>query len=172
LRKTIIGVMGPGDTASQKDRENAFALGKLIASNGWVLLSGGGCKGAMDAVNKGAKSANGLTVGILFANDHLDLSEAVDIAIVSGMGSARNNINVLSSDVVIACGLAAGTASEICLTLKAEKHVVILNDNELSKPFFTDLGKDLTHIAKDPQDAIEQVKRILASVKEPASAAK
>ena len=167
MRKTIIGVMGPGDTATKKDCENAFVLGKLIASNNWVLLSGGGNRGVMDAVNKGAKSANGLTVGILFAPDYHELSAGVDIPIVSGMGSARNNINVLSSNVVIACGLAPGTASEICLAIKAKKHVVILNDNHLSKPFYADLGKELTHIAKDPQDAIEQVKQILATIKEP-----
>jgi len=162
MRKTIIGVMGPADAATNKDIENAFTLGKLIASNGWVLLSGGGHSGVMDAVNHGAKSENGLTVGILWAQDYNEMSSSVDIAINTGLGSARNNINVLSSDVVIACGLAAGTASEICLALKAKKPVIILNDNELSKAFFADLGKELTHIAKNANEAIEQVKAILA----------
>jgi len=40
-----------------------------------------------------------------------------------------------SSDVVIACGMGAGTASEIALALKGNKKVILLNDEE-SKCFF------------------------------------
>lgn len=153
--------MGPADVATSQDLKNAFELGRLIALNGWVLLSGGGNSGVMDAVNKGAKTENGLTVGIIWTDVHTQVSAAVDIPIVTGLGSARNNINVLSSDVVIACGMAAGTASEVSLALKANRHVILLNDNELSKAFFADLGKALVHIAEAPEDAIEMVKDIL-----------
>jgi uncharacterized protein (TIGR00725 family) len=136
-------------------------LGRLIAINGWVLLSGGGHSGVMDAVNQGAKKENGLTVGIIWTDAHTEVSSAVDIPIVTGLGSARNNINVLSSDVVIACGMAAGTASEVCLALKAKRNVILLNDNQLSKDFFADLGKSYVYIAKNPDDAISRVKSIL-----------
>ena len=46
------------------------------------------------------------------------MSEAVDLPIVTDLGNARNNINVLSSNVVIACGMGLGTASEVALALK------------------------------------------------------
>ncbi len=39
--KTIIGVMGPGAEATEKDIRDAYSLGKLIAQNEWVLLTGG-----------------------------------------------------------------------------------------------------------------------------------
>jgi predicted Rossmann-fold nucleotide-binding protein len=77
------------------------------------------------------------------------------------MMSARNAINVLSSEVVIACGMGAGTASEIALALKAKKHVVLLNNNKESKIFFIDLNPDYIHIANSPEEAIQIVKSLL-----------
>jgi uncharacterized protein (TIGR00725 family) len=125
MKKTIIGIMGPGETATAQDLQNAYELGKNIAQQGWIVLTGGRNIGVMDAASKGAKSVNGLTVGILPGRDHQDVSEAVDIAIFTDMGNARNNINVLSSDVVIACGMGAGTASEVALALKNQKKVIL-----------------------------------------------
>jgi len=137
-------------------------LGALIAKEGWILLSGGGNVGVMDAVNKGAKSADGITVGITFYDHNDETSDAVDIAIVAGMGSARNNINVLSSDVVVACGLGAGTASEIALALKAGKHVVLLSQDDLTKAFFKQLGKECVLVAENASQAILLAKKVMA----------
>jgi uncharacterized protein (TIGR00725 family) len=161
MRRIVIGVMGPGPTATSQDKEFAFVLGKLIAQEGWVLLSGAGNLGVMDAVNRGAKSAGGTTIGITFFDHNQETSESVDIAIVTGMGSARNNINVLSSDVVIACGLGTGTASEVCLALKAAKPVVLLSQSQVSKDFFRNLGGNRVSIADTPQQAVEFAKRIV-----------
>ncbi len=72
MKKIIIGVMGPGEQATATDLQNAYELGKLIAQQGWVLLTGGRNVGVMDAANQGAKSANGLTVGILPGNNTND----------------------------------------------------------------------------------------------------
>src|SRR5687768_6959213 len=120
--------MGPGDRASEHDIAWAETLGKRIGENGWVLLSGGRDAGVMDAVSLDAQAEGGLVIGVLPASDTDAVSEGVDVAIVTGMGSARNFINVLSSDVVVACGTTeAGTLSEIALALKANKHVVLLN---------------------------------------------
>ncbi len=161
MRKVVIGVMGPGNEASQKDMDNAFEIGKLIAQEKWVLLSGGRKHGVMHAASKGAKSAGGLTIGIIPTKDNEDTSEYADIAIITGMGGARNNINVLSSDVVIACGMGAGTASEVALALKAQKHVVLLTDDEEAKVFFQKLGKKLIHIATNPQNVLSIIKTLI-----------
>ena len=77
------------------------------------------------------------------------------------MGSARNNINVLSSDVVIACGMGAGTASEIALALKAKKCVVLLTDDKWAISFFQNLGKGQVHIAATSQEALDLTKRLI-----------
>ncbi|CDN10792.1 MAG: LOG family protein [Richelia sp.] len=130
--KTIIGVMGPGNQATAEDLHNAFALGKFIAQQGWILLTGGINAGVMDAASKGAKSSGGLTVGILPDKQTHGISEAVDIAIFTDMGNARNNIKVLSSHVIIACGMGAGTASEVALAIK---NGALLNQGMISLNF-------------------------------------
>jgi uncharacterized protein (TIGR00725 family) len=114
--------MGAGENARAIDIRNAFALGSAIANEGWVVLTGGRNRGVMDAVNKGAKASGGLTVGILPTKDKRTISDAVDVAVITDMGNARNYINVLTSDVIVACGAGgAGTASEIALALKSDK---------------------------------------------------
>jgi uncharacterized protein (TIGR00725 family) len=161
MRKIIVGVMGPGTGASETDRKNAYTLGMLIAQAGWVLLTGGRNVGVMDAASRGANAANGLVIGILPDESDRGRSDAVDIAIITGMGSARNNINVLSSDVIIACGMGAGTASEVALALKANKPVILLTDNQESQRFFTSLSDDTISLADSPEAAIQLVKEAL-----------
>ncbi len=153
--------MGPGPSATSADLENAFELGKLIADEGWVLLTGGMQSGVMDAASRGAKAAGGLVVGILSGGDRTLASEAVDIPIVTGMGSGRNNINVLSSDVVIACGMGPGTASEIALAIKGKKRVILLNDMAESRSFFKKLAPDSISIADNPIEACKLAQHML-----------
>ncbi len=155
--------MGPGFNATKQDLDNAYQLGKLIAEQGWILLTGGRKAGVMDAASQGAKSANGLTLGILPGEDKTGISEAIDIAIITGMGSARNNINVLTGDVVIACGMGSGTASEIALALKADKPVILLNDNRESHQFFSSLTSDSVMIVESPEEAIARVRDIVST---------
>lgn len=147
--------MGPGEQATATDLQNAYELGKLIAQQGWVLLTGGRNVGVMDAANQGAKSANGLTVGILPGNNTNDVSESVDLAIVTNLGNARNNINVLSADVVIACGMSAGTAAEIALALKANKKVILLNNDQEGKLFFQRLSPENIYFVHTSVEAIK-----------------
>jgi uncharacterized protein (TIGR00725 family) len=163
MRKIIIGVMGPGEKATAVNMHNAYELGKLIAQEGWILLSGGRNVGVMEAANQGAKSVKGVTIGILPTYSSDEISEAVDIAIFTDMGNARNNINVLSSDVVIACGMGAGTASEIALALKGNKNVILLNEDEESQSFFQKLSPENVYIAYDIESAISITKEILLS---------
>ncbi|MEH1836418.1 MAG: TIGR00725 family protein [Nostoc sp.] len=161
MRKIIIGVMGRGENATANDLQNAYTLGQLIAKQGWILLTGGRNVGVMDAVSKGAKSVQGLTIGILPSDNQDDISSSVDIAIFTDMGNARNNINVLTSDVVIACGMGAGTASEIALALKANKQVILLTNDEESKVFFKKLSPENVYIVESVDQAIATAKTIL-----------
>ena len=159
----IVGVMGPGEPPSA-DREAAYELGQRIAQAGWVLLTGGRDRGVMDAASHGAKSAGGLTIGILPGDDRQRMSAAIHIPIVTGMGSARNHINILSSDVVIACGMGAGTASEVALALKADKPVILLNASPEAQRFFQSLAPDRVWLAENPESAIALVNRLLRTI--------
>ncbi|MGV8084373.1 MAG: DNA-binding protein [Coriobacteriia bacterium] len=122
---TIVGVMG-GACTDEIAIENARAIGRLIAEKGWVLLNGGRDTGVMAASAAGASEAGGLVVGILPTRSAECVAPGVDIAIPTGMGDARNEINVLASRVVVALPGGAGTISEIALALKARRPVVTL----------------------------------------------
>ena len=165
MRKPIIGVMGPGELATETDIKNAYGLGKLIAQAGYILLTGGRNVGVMDAASKGAKEAGGLTLGILPSNNTKNVSDAVDIAIITDLGNARNHINVLSSDIIVACGIGLGTASEIALALKNGKPVILLSEHQESKEFYKGLSPNLTFIAVDTEQTIKLIKEILKKVK-------
>lgn len=159
----IIGVMGPGEQATGSDRQVAYELGYQIAQAGWVVLTGGRNTGVMDAASRGAKAAGGLTIGILPTSDRRNMSTAVDLAIVTDLGNARNNINVLSSEVVIACGMGLGTASEVALAIKAGKPVVLLNTSLESQQFFLRFSNQLVLIAETVADAIAITRQQLNS---------
>jgi hypothetical protein len=164
MPRVVIGVMGPGAAATASDLKFAYELGQKIATAGWVLLTGGRNVGVMDAASRGAKQAGGLTIGILPTEQLTSVSQAIDIPILTGMGSARNNINVLSSQVVIACGMGLGTASEIALALKANKPVILLNTSAEAQAFFQSLASEQIQIAEHPQAAVEIVRVIVGDL--------
>ncbi len=161
MRKIVIGVMGPGDEARSEDVSRAEILGQLIANKGWVVLSGGRNSGVMDAVNRGASKAGGLTIGILPYKDPSKISAFVDIPIITDMGSGRNNINVLSSDVVVACGMGSGTASEVALAIKGARSVILLGVGSEAEKFFSSLDENLVQVARTPEEAISQIEERL-----------
>uniref|UniRef100_A0A7V5Y0A6 TIGR00725 family protein n=1 Tax=candidate division WOR-3 bacterium TaxID=2052148 RepID=A0A7V5Y0A6_UNCW3 len=109
--KKIIGVIG-GSTCSEEIYNIAYQVGRHIAKKGYLLISGG-LGGVMEAACKGAKSEQGLTIGILPTNDKNSANPYVDIPIVTGMGEARNIIIVKSADGIIAIDGGYGTLSEL-----------------------------------------------------------
>jgi uncharacterized protein (TIGR00725 family) len=119
--------MGAGEPTSAA-LEAARRLGQLVAEAGWILLTGGRPVGVMDAASASAKQVPGsLTIGILPTDREGPISEHVDVAVFTGLGDARNAINVLSSDVVVACGVEGpGTASEVALALAARRPIVLM----------------------------------------------
>jgi len=163
MRKPVVGVMG-GSKASAEVCAQAKELGSLIARRGWVLLNGGRNQGVMAASAEGAQQAGGTVIGILPDSTDSRASPHLDFAIMTDMGDGRNLLNVLSSDVVIACQGKLGTLSEVVLALKHERHVILLGW-ELSDPQFKHFIKSgqLTHAAT-PEEAVEQAAAALPTV--------
>ena len=149
--------MGPGENATPEENELAYALGAAIAKQGWVVLTGGRSFGVMDAAMKGASDNNGLTIGVLPGDNLTGSSHHAQIKIVTGLGSARNNINILTSHVVVVLGMAAGTASEVGLALKANKKTIFLNQDDLTIEFFKRLGTYKVITTKTVKDTINQI---------------
>lgn len=161
-RKRVIGIIGAGEGALDGDIASARSLGELAAREGWVVLTGGRDAGIMAAACEGAKKVDGsITVGVLPGRES-DVSADVDIRIVTDMGSGRNNVNVLSSDVVVACGATgAGTVSEIALAIKARRPMVIITDDPLARDFFAQLGGALVSFASSAEEAIALIRHHL-----------
>jgi uncharacterized protein (TIGR00725 family) len=155
----IIGVMG-GGTASREDADAAYRLGSLIAKQGWILLNGGRSAGIMEASAKGAYEQGGMTVGILPGDNYSGISKFITIPVLTGMGGARNAVNVLSSHVVVACHGGAGTVSEIALALKFKRYVILLNF-DIGNIFDSYVEKGLLHAVKTPEQAIEKIQELL-----------
>lgn len=158
----IAGVMGPGKTATEEEIRSAYELGKQIAGQGWILLTGGRKYGVMDAAGRGAKSAGGTVVGILPGADTEEASSSVDIPIVTGMMGARNSINVLSSRILFFVGMSPGTASELSLTLKYNKPAILISQKEDIIRAFQSMSFNRIEIASDVSSAVEVARTIVS----------
>ena len=93
----------------------------------------------MDAASKGAAEAGGEVIGVLPEDSHFGMSDHVSIPIVTGAGSARNVINILTADIVIVCGMGLGTASEAALAVKHQKPVLFTKVEKSHLDFFQSL---------------------------------
>jgi len=152
-----VGVLGPS-SCTPPVREMAWRVGQCIARSGAILVCGGG-RGVMEAAARGAKEAGGVTVGILPGASAAEANPYIDLPIVTGLGNARNVVNVLTSQVVIAVGGAAGTLSEIALALKCGTPVIGLRTWQLQAP--EDQPAPEIHAATTPEEAVELALRLI-----------
>ncbi len=149
-RQLRIGVMGPS-RCSDETRELARKVGRLVASGGGVLICGGG-GGVMEAAASGAKESGGITIGILKGESPAQANRFIDIPIVTGIGNARNVINVLTSEAIIAISGGFGTLSEIALAGKCGTPVIALKTWKLT-PSDQEFELDIVQ-AQTPEDAV------------------
>ena len=131
MGKTI-AVIG-GSTPTPEEFAAAEAVGHALAKAGAVLICGGR-GGVMEAACRGAKSAGGMTIGILPGADRREANAYVDIPIVTGVGEARNAIIVRTAHAVVAVGGSYGTLSEIALALTFGVPVVGLGTWAVERP--------------------------------------
>lgn len=123
--KKIVSVIG-GHNCNKEVAKLAYEIGRAVAKLEAVLVCGG-LGGAMEAACQGAKSENGLTIGIITSYDKKDANEYCDIVIPSGLGFARNVLVVQSADVIVALPGEYGTLSEVAYALQFKKPVISLN---------------------------------------------
>lgn len=125
----IVGVIGSDGEIGEELRENAEKVGRMVAQKGAVLVCGG-LGGVMESACRGAKSAGGLTIGVLPTEAKDAANQFVDVPIATGMGVARNVIIVRTADVLIAVGGRFGTLSEIAHSLALGRRVISLGSWE------------------------------------------
>jgi len=125
-----VAVIGSG--AEHEGR--AEEVGRLLAERGCTVVTGG-LGSVMAAAARGAKSAGGVTIGVLPGESRRDANEWIDHAVVTGVGHARNLAVVASADAVIAVGGQWGTLAEIGFANVLGRPVVILEPGlELDGP--------------------------------------
>ena len=142
--RTVIGVMG-----------GAVANPAVLAN------ARGRDAGVMAEASQGASDAGGRVSGVLPGDSTEGTAPHVHVAIPTGMGDARNAINVLASQVVIALPGGAGTVSEIALALKSGRPVVLLGF-PLGKPFERYYLSGRLVDAETPADAVAIATSFLA----------
>jgi uncharacterized protein (TIGR00725 family) len=156
-RRPVIGVVGTGKDGVPAC-EIARQLGERIAAEGWIVLSGGRNAGVMQAVNAGAKEMGGLCIGLL-PDRESEISPHVDVAIITDLGNARNNLIALSSDILIAVGIeGAGTASEVALAIKNKKKVILIGPEAAARAFFKGIGGHRVYVATSADEAVNMIK--------------
>ena len=111
-----VAVCGPAACTDDEARA-AFAVGRLLARRGAIVLCGGG-PGVMSAAAAGARSADGLVVGIRPDRDRGGPSSDMSVVVATDLGQARNAVLVASADAVIAVGGSWGTLSELALAMR------------------------------------------------------
>ncbi len=141
-----VGVIGSG-SCYDDICQAAFRIGQILTEKGCVVINGG-LGGVMEAVSRGAKSRNGVVIGIVPGKDRRMANRYCDYVIATDMGHARNMIIVHSSDALIAVGGSYGTISEMAIALKEGKRVVAY------RPSVT---LDGLILAETPEEAVEKV---------------
>jgi uncharacterized protein (TIGR00725 family) len=126
-----IAVIGAGQ-CDGRTAATAEEVGRLLAQKGVTVVCGG-LGGVMEAACRGAKSAGGLTLGILPGTSAKESNRWVDVAIPTGLGEARNILVVRSAQAVIAVGGEFGTLSEIAFALKLGIPVIGLKTWQLAR---------------------------------------
>jgi len=158
--KPRLGVIGSA-SCSPRIMDLAAEVGRHIGRAGAILICGGR-GGVMEAAARGAKEAGGITVGILPGESDSEANPYIDIPIVTGMGQARNAINVLTSQAVIAVAGAYGTLSEIALARVAGIPVIGL---ETWSPTDPD-GRTApgVTVAANPEEAVQMALRAILRI--------
>ena len=155
----IIAVIGGSSPTNPDHVRLAEEVGRELATRGIGLVCGG-LSGIMEAACRGAKSAGGITIGILPGRSSRDANSYVDIPIVTTMGFSRNVIVVHTGEAVIAIGGAFGTLSEIGHALGDGIPVVALNSWPLSR---NGDGQPVDEAMIQASDAVDAVDKAIAA---------
>ncbi len=121
IRQIVVIGDSEADEAALDFTQN---LGAALAQNGYAVITGGR-GGIMEAANKGAAAAGGLSIGILPGELIEEANSFCQIVIPTSLGHARNNLTALAADAIVAIGGGAGTLSEMCFAWIHNKPIFV-----------------------------------------------
>jgi hypothetical protein len=100
----------------------AEVAGNLAARSHFIVVTGG-LSGVMRAAARGARQAEGGTLGILPGTELRDANESIDIVVPTGIGLARNVVTALAGDIMVALPGGLGTLQEMTYALEYKRPV-------------------------------------------------
>ena len=118
--KQVVVIGGSQDT---ENHDTAYRIGEHIARKGYTLITGGR-GGIMESASRGAYESGGTVIGILPSAGLDDANRYCTVVIPTGIGYARNVINVLCADIIIAVGGKAGTLTELAYAWNYKKPII------------------------------------------------
>ncbi len=132
-RRLQIGVVGSAGAEEYKFEKPDSAMyaaaeqiGRELAKADAIVINGGK-GGVMEAVCRGAKLENGITVAETSGIVRDTANQYVDIEIITGsLNMSGPSVLVGMCDGVIALGGGAGTLQEICVAYRLKKPIVLL----------------------------------------------
>lgn len=153
MGRPTLAISGQGAPASETVLALARECGRIAASRGAIVLTGG-LGGVMAAAAEGARAGGGRVVAVLPGTDPGDAGADADVVVCSGVGEARDLTLVASAGAVVAIGGGWGTLAEIGLARKLGRAVVLLRTWDVTPPDGWDAGPELLR-ASTPAQAIE-----------------
>lgn len=119
----------------------------------------------MEAICKGVKENDGLTIGIIPYKEKNRANKYVDIVIPCPFSQARNIVVVLAGDICLAISGKAGTLSEISFAWIYKKPIVALSgvngwSSKLANQKIDDRRNDMIYGVKTPEDAIDKINEL------------
>ncbi len=166
-KKIQIGVMGSAADLkySKKIELAAERLGELIAQKGGILFFGAekDSDSLSTAACRGAKKANGLTVGVTYGKGK-DIWEKnyADVIIPCGLerGGGRELVLVLACDAIIAISGGSGTLTELAIAYQANIPMIALTgyggwSDKLAGTYFDGRKRRKVLTAKNPEEAVK-----------------
>ncbi len=177
MRKFQIGVMGSAaDLKYSKEIEVlAEKIGQLVAEKGGILVFGAekDSDSLSTAACRGAKKANGLTVGVTYGKGKDIWEKDADVIIPSGLerGGGRELVLVLACDAIIAISGGSGTLTELAIAYQADIPMVALKgvggwSEKLAGEYIDGRERRLTFGADTADEAVEIAFREAAGYRE------
>jgi uncharacterized protein (TIGR00725 family) len=166
-RKLQIGVMGSAaDLKYSKEVELiAEKIGELIARSGNIVVYGAekDYDSLSTAAARGAKRANGTTVGVTYSRGKdIHDKENTDILIVSGLerGGGRELVLVNSCDAIITISGGSGTLTELAIAYQLDIPMISVVgsggwSDKLAGNFVDGRNRRKVIAAKTPEDAVK-----------------
>lgn len=133
-RKLQIGVMGSAADLNYSKEISKLAedIGYEVAKAGGVLFFGAekDYDSLSTAACRGARKANGLTVGVTYGKGKDIFEKNADVIISSGQerGGGREFVLVLSCDAIITISGGSGTLTEMAIAYQANIPIVALKN--------------------------------------------